>query len=339
MSLDEDNIIEISLAGSDPESDEWIYSIIDPPAHGVVLVDGEMATYLPNANYYGSDAFTYQADDGTQDSNVGTVSIQIANVNDEPMLEPIEDQEVNEGQLLEFSVSGFDPDGDTLNYSAEGLPEGAMFDSATQAFRWTPTFEQAGGYSVTFRVEDGNGGEAEGTIQIQVQNRNEPPVARLAMTSLSGHQVRFSAVGSYDPEGEAIQYAWDFGDGSSGSGTALQAIHTYKAAGTYTVTLTVTDAQGASSSATLTVSVNNKPLLSAPYVLRIFQSWHVFYASAYDTDGSITEYAWNSSRDGFLSRSPFFIKRLSNGQHTITVKARDNLGDWSLVKSVAVYVN
>ena len=339
VSLDEDNIIEISLAGSDPESDDWIYWIVTPPAHGVALVDGSVAIYLPDANYYGSDSFTYQANDGTLDSNVGTVTLQIANVNDAPLLVPIEDQAVNEGQLLEFSINGLDLDGDTLNYSAEGLPEGATFDPATRTFRWTPTFEQAGEYSVSFRVEDGNGGEAEETIQIQVQNVNEPPVACLAMTSTHGHKVWFSAACSYDPEGGAIQYAWNFGDGSSSAGTAMQAIHTYRAAGTYTVTLTVTDTLGVSSMARVPVSINNPPLISAPYVLQIFRSWCLFYASAYDTDGSIVEYAWNSSRDGFLSRSPFFIKRLSKGQHTITVKAKDNLGDWSAEKSVTLYVN
>ena len=156
---------------------------------------------------------------------------------------------------------------------------------------------------------------------------------------MSGHQVSFSVAGSYDPEGEAIHYVWAFGDGSSATGTALRATHTYRVAGTYTATLTVIDTQGASSSSMATISVNNPPLISAPYVLPIFRSWCLFYVSGYDTDGSIIEYDWNSSRDGFLSRLPFLIKRMSKGQHTITVKASDNLGAWSTEKSVALYVD
>ena len=138
VSLDEDNVMDISLVGSDPESEEWMYSIVAPPSHGEVLVDGDMATYLPDANYYGSDTFTYRANDGTLDSNVGTVTLQITNVNDTPILEPIEDQVVDEGQLLEFSILGFDVDGDVLSYSMEGLPAGAHIDPATHTFRWTP---------------------------------------------------------------------------------------------------------------------------------------------------------------------------------------------------------
>ena len=315
------------------------YSIVDPPAHGEVFVDGEVATYLPAANYTGGDAFTYRANDGTQDSNAGTVTLQIVNVNDAPILEPVGEQRVDEGQLLEFVVSGFDVDGDALTYSTEGLPAGATFDSNTRTFSWIPTYEQAGNYSMNFWVEDANGEVAGQMVRIQVQDVPAPPVARLATTSVQGHKVWFSAAGSYDPAGEAFRYTWNFGDGTGATGTAQQAAHTYRAAGEYTVTLTVTAARGVSSVARMNVAVNNAPMLSTPYVLRMFQSWYLFYASAYDTDGSISEYAWNSSRDGFLSGSPFLIKRLSKGAHVITVKAKDNLGAWSAEKTVSLYVN
>ena len=312
-SLDEDSYDNITLLGSDPDGDELTYSIVDPPAHGEMQLNGDVVTYLPDANYYGSDAFTYRANDGTQDSNVGTVTLQIVSANDAPIMEPIGDQRVDEGQLLEFAVSGFDVDGDALTYSVEGLPAGATFDPSARTFSWIPTYEQAGNYSVNFWVEDANGEVVGQTIQIQVQDVPEPPVARLAVTTVLGHKVWLSAAGSYDPAGGALCYTWNFGDGTGATGTAPQVMHTYRAAGEYTVTLTVTAARGVSSVARMNVLVNNAPMLSTPYVLRIFQSWYLLYASAYDTDGSIAEYAWNSSRDGFLSRSPFLIKRLSKG--------------------------
>ena len=339
VSLDEDTVMDISLAGSDADGDELTYSIVDSPTHGAVLLDGNVATYLPGANYHGSDTFTYRANDGMLDSNVGAVSLQIASVNDTPILQPIDDQVVNEGQTLGFSVMGVDVDGDALSYSMEDLPAGAQFDPVTQTFGWTPTYQQAGEYTLNCRVEDGQGGAATATIRIQVRHVNEPPVARLALTRVSGHTASLSAEGSSDPEGEALRYAWEFGDGASQSGQALRVSHSYRTAGEYTVRLTVTDAQGASSVATVKVWINNPPLISTPYVLPIFRQWCLFYASGYDTDGRITEYAWNSNRDGFLSRLPFFIKCLSRGQHTITVKAKDNLGAWSTEKAVTLYVN
>ncbi len=48
--------------------------------------------------------------------------------------------------------------------------------------------------------------------------------------------------GSADVDGQVVSYAWDFGDGSTGSG--VTASHTYAVAGTYPVVLTVTDDRG-----------------------------------------------------------------------------------------------
>lgn len=59
------------------------------------------------------------------------------------------------GKLLTFSIAATDPDGGWLDYSVSNLPDGAVFDNATLTFSWTPRFDQAGVYSVTFEVSDG----------------------------------------------------------------------------------------------------------------------------------------------------------------------------------------
>jgi hypothetical protein len=66
-----------------------------------------------------------------------------------------ESQSVDENRALTFGVSATDPDGDALTYSASGLPAGASFDPATQQFSWTPSYTQAGTYTVTFTASDG----------------------------------------------------------------------------------------------------------------------------------------------------------------------------------------
>jgi PKD repeat protein len=53
-------------------------------------------------------------------------------------------------------VAATDPDGDPITYSAGNLPAGASFDPATQTFSWTPTYRQAGTYTVTFTASDGD---------------------------------------------------------------------------------------------------------------------------------------------------------------------------------------
>ncbi|MBI2877807.1 MAG: carboxypeptidase regulatory-like domain-containing protein [Candidatus Tectomicrobia bacterium] len=87
-----------------------------------------------------------------------------------PVLDPVGDRTINEGQTLSFTISGSDPDGTPLTFSASGLPPGASFDPATQTFSWTPAYSQAGTYpGVRFSVSNGTYTDSE-EIAITVVN-------------------------------------------------------------------------------------------------------------------------------------------------------------------------
>ncbi|MDD5680361.1 MAG: FG-GAP-like repeat-containing protein, partial [Candidatus Omnitrophica bacterium] len=88
--------------------------------------------------------------------------------NSPPVLDPIDNKIVNEGQPLQFTISGTDVDGDYLTYSTSAPPaDGMVFKGKTGAYSWTPTPFQAGEYAMTFTVSDGQLSDSE-TISINV---------------------------------------------------------------------------------------------------------------------------------------------------------------------------
>jgi hypothetical protein len=73
----------VILSGSDIDNDALSYSITTSPSNGTATVVGSVIMYTPNSNYFGSDTIAYKVNDGTVDSNIGTISITVNNVLDD----------------------------------------------------------------------------------------------------------------------------------------------------------------------------------------------------------------------------------------------------------------
>ena len=111
-----------------------------------------------------------------------------------------------------------------------------------------------GVFTATLKVIDDKGVTASTSVQISVDNK--PPNAVISASPPSGApplSVYFTSDGSADPDGIIQNFAWDFGDGTTGSGPGET--HTYSAGGLYWATLTVTDNGGATSSKIASVLV------------------------------------------------------------------------------------
>jgi hypothetical protein len=73
--------VAITLTGMDPDGTELGYTIVDSPTHGGLAGDPPYLEYTPNNYYSGTDSFTFFVNDGSDNSNLGTIYITINNLN------------------------------------------------------------------------------------------------------------------------------------------------------------------------------------------------------------------------------------------------------------------
>ena len=115
----EDQEINISLIGSDPNNDPITFMIVETPQNGILSTNGDNVwIYKPYSHYFGLDYFTFSASDGNLTSNIGTVSINIESINDPPILEEVENQFIEEGSIFTYELSAYDVEQDFLIYNA-----------------------------------------------------------------------------------------------------------------------------------------------------------------------------------------------------------------------------
>jgi PKD repeat protein len=155
--------------------------------------------------------------------------------------------------LIQFDGSGSsDPDGDTLDFAWD-FGDG----STASGMMPTHTYPTAGNYDVELVVSDGKGGtdSALTSAAISAPAVNVAPVADPGgpYTGEPGQMITFDGSASADPNGDALTYSWDFGDGSGGTGA--KPMHSYTASGTYEVSLVVSDGELGSAAATTRVEV------------------------------------------------------------------------------------
>jgi PKD repeat protein len=151
------------------------------------------------------------------------------------------------------SAQSSDPDGSIVGHHWD-FGDGTTSTAANPAH----TYNAVGQYTVTLTVTDNSGLTDDTSLTVSVLVPNILPVAIASATPNSGYApltVTLSGANSYDTDGSIVSYAWNFGDGTTGSGATVQ--KTYTGAGNYTATLTVTDNRGAT--ATSTVGIQSQP--------------------------------------------------------------------------------
>jgi VCBS repeat-containing protein/YD repeat-containing protein len=257
---DEDTplVFDVRLNDSDAESGALTPVVAQAPAHGRLVLRGNGSfEYSPDADFNGSDSFTYRVDDGALSSGLATVTLTVRPVNDAPVIAAQADVVVNESQSLNLTLGASDADaGDVLTYTLTDGPAGASV-SADGRLTWTPADGPASA-SFSVRVTDGSGAGSSRSFTAQVANL--PPQVQASGAALAAAGQPYVLTLGYADVGADTVSGWfiDWGDGSTSNlpGAATSASHVFTSPGiTALVSVRAQDDDGLWSAMPLTVRV------------------------------------------------------------------------------------
>lgn len=184
FTTDEDTQVMISdLLGNDSDVDLDSLSIVSTtiPSNGTLSDNGNGTyTYTPDADYHGSDSFTYTVSDGDK-QDTAQVSITIYSVNDAPVA--VDDAFlISEDSVLhlgEGSLLGNDTDADKDPLAIVSVTDpgnGTLQDNGDGTYTYTPNADYYGGDSFTYTINDGSATDTA-SVTILVTALNDAPVA------------------------------------------------------------------------------------------------------------------------------------------------------------------
>ncbi len=232
----------------DPLTLEWHFGDGSPPS--------SQANPLHTYTTVGSFVATLVATDSGAHADSASITIETLNLPPTvSIVNPEHASTFTPGEWLVLSADAFDPeDGPNVSFAwnvqlihNEHLHPG-WFTSSQES----PLFQAVGhgggndrfSYMIILTVTDTGGAAAADTSVIIPSNlgANQPPIAAIDAAPHEGEAplvVSLSASDSVDPDGDYLFYAWNFGDGTTGSGA--NTTHIYGNPGAYVITLTVTD--------------------------------------------------------------------------------------------------
>ena len=245
-------------------------------------------------------------------------------VNAAPVASAGNDTSLSVGETLEFSAAdSHDPDGNIIRYGWD-LGDGTR--SGLKDLQHA--YAEPGKYTVTLTVTDNSNIANRNTSDSFIVTVNSPPVAEAGfdIVSAENQPIVFDAGNSYDSDGEIVNYSWDFDDGTTADGKAIE--HSYSKAGIYKALLTVTDNSGTSSNTDTDekiIIVNDRPIAVSGTNIYQTKPYVSFDASkSKDEDGQISYYEWDVG-DATKTQAVSFDHVYRNpGTYTVELKVRDN---------------
>lgn len=367
IATNEDTPVAISVLANDADDaalDPTSVVVATGPAHGTVLVSPTgVVNYTPDANYSGSDTFTYAVKDATgMVSNTATVTVSVVAVADPPALTAPSNVTGDENAPVPLNVSAglVDTDGsEALSITIAGVPTGGVLSAGADNGdgTWTLTPDQLVGLTILLpdnladdapftltvtatSTELSNGSTASTAATIGVTVRNVAPASTFEVPSggIEGSPFTVALTGATDvspvDQAAGFTYAFDFGSGYGAFGSGSSASFTPADNGTYVVRAKVMDKDGGVTEYTATVVVDNAPPVADAGPDQVANEGDTVSLSGSFTDPGVLDthtFLWHVSADNGQvisdgTGTSFTFVPNDNGTYTITFTVTDKDG-------------
>ena len=175
-------IVDVLTNDTDADGDTLtVTGVTTGPSNGTCVVNADgTITYTPDANYSGTDTFTYAISDGNGGTDTATVTITINAANDVPDAKAdTETTAEDTSVIVDVLTNDTDADGDTLTVTGvtTGPSNGTCVVNADGTITYTPDKDYTGTDTFTYGISDGNGGTDTATVTITVTGVNDAPDA------------------------------------------------------------------------------------------------------------------------------------------------------------------
>jgi len=274
QSINEDQPLSFKISATDPDRQKVILSSSKLPEGASFDPATGQLSWKPDFEQFGSYPITFVATDEENAKTEKLVTISVVNVNRLPVITAVAPVTVNEVEPVSVQFKATDADRQIVKYQSLNLPEGAVLNSETGDFKWVPTYEQSGKYTITVASVDPEEGKATTNLVVDVKNVNRKPVfdnvKDLTVNESESLEYTFTAS---DPDKQNLVIGKLSGSLPKGAvfnekNGSITFKPDYTQAGKYgPFELTVTDPEKASASAKFTITVENtnrKPKLTVP---------------------------------------------------------------------------
>jgi VCBS repeat-containing protein len=164
----EGTAVSVTLTASDPDGDPLTWAVSAPPTNGTLGGDAPNLTYMPNADFNGSDGFTFTVTDPAGATASAAVSLTVTAVNDPPLAHP-QTRTTTMGTPVALTLIGTDVDGDPLGYAVTAPPGNGTLSGTPPSLVYTPDAAFVGTDSFTFAVADRDGATSSAAVTLIVE--------------------------------------------------------------------------------------------------------------------------------------------------------------------------